>query len=100
MPPRSEWYCGRDQIREFLECVMPRTGFAEMRLIPTRANCQPAALLYGRKSAGALWEAHAVHVLTVANGEIAVVNNFMDRTLFALFDSDQSAVDLSSSDRP
>ncbi|HEX3368327.1 MAG TPA: sigma-70 family RNA polymerase sigma factor [Candidatus Cybelea sp.] len=100
MPPRSEWYRGRDQIREFLEWVMPRTGFAEMRMIPTRANCQPAALVYGRKSAGALWEPHAVHVLTVANGEIDVVNNFMDRTLFALFDSDRRAIDLSASDRP
>lgn len=27
------------------------------------------------------------HVLTVANGEIAVLNNFMDPALFALFDA-------------
>jgi RNA polymerase sigma-70 factor, ECF subfamily len=85
MPPRIEWYQGRDQIHEFLAWAIRQTGFTETRLLRTRANCQPAATFYGRRSPDAAWEPHAIHVLTVENGEIAVVNNFMDTRLFALF---------------
>ncbi len=85
MPPRSEWYRGRDQIYEFLVWAMRQTGYTEVKMVPTRANCQPAAAFYGRTSADAPWEPHAIHVLTVQHDEIAVINNFMDRGLFGLF---------------
>jgi RNA polymerase sigma-70 factor (ECF subfamily) len=85
MPPRREWYQGRDRIHEFLEWAIAQTGFTKIKMLPTRANCQPAAAFYGRASADAAWEPHAIHVLTIVNGEIAVVNNFMNRSLFAIF---------------
>ena len=85
MPPRPEWYRGRDQIHEFLVWAVGQTGFTETKMVPTRANCQPAAAFYGRKSVDDAWAPHAIHVLTIQDGEIAVVNNFMDRSLFALF---------------
>jgi RNA polymerase sigma-70 factor (ECF subfamily) len=85
MPPRMEWYQGRDRIHEFLVWALVQTGFTETKMLPTRANCQPAAAFYGRTSADAEWEPHAIHVLTIENGEIAVINNFMDSALFTLF---------------
>jgi RNA polymerase sigma-70 factor, ECF subfamily len=85
MPPRPEWYQGRDRIHEFLVWAIAQTGYREVKFVETRANCQPAAAFYGRAAPNVSWEPHAIHVLTTEGGEIAVVNNFMDTALFGLF---------------
>jgi RNA polymerase sigma-70 factor (ECF subfamily) len=83
MPPRMEWYQGRDQIHEFLNWATAQTGFTEVRTVPTRANGQPAIGYYGFR--GGAWHQHAIHVLTIEDREIALVHNFMDEKLFTLF---------------
>jgi len=85
MPPRPEWYQGRDQIAEFLQWAIVQTGFAAFRAVPSAANYQPAMVLYGKETESSRWHAHQVHVLTVRDGCIAIVNNFMDPAVLRLF---------------
>jgi RNA polymerase sigma-70 factor (ECF subfamily) len=85
MPPRQEWYHGRDQIAEFLEWAVAQTEFAAWRAVPTAANYQPAIVLYGKGALDSEWHAHAVHVLTLCDGGISVINNFMDPAIPGLF---------------
>lgn len=85
MPPRPEWYQGRDRIHEFVEWALDQTGYTEIKMVPTRANSQPACMFYGRARASDPWEAHAIHVLTIEHDRIAVVHNFLNPALFSLF---------------
>ncbi len=85
MPPRREWYRGRRAIRELLAWAWKETEFDSLRLVAVGANRQPAFAVYGRHDDRTPWRAHAIHVLTVADGGIAVVSNFMDRELFTTF---------------
>ncbi|MBV9646146.1 MAG: hypothetical protein JO043_01640 [Candidatus Eremiobacteraeota bacterium] len=75
-----------DRIYEVLVWGLQQTGFTEMTLILTRANDQPAFTVYGRDGTDAAWEPHAIHVLTIEDGAISVIHNFMDRSLFTIFD--------------
>jgi RNA polymerase sigma-70 factor (ECF subfamily) len=81
MPPNSEWYRGRESIREFL----PRGPLSIPRsFVPTRANGQLAFGTY--KLVDGEWVANAIHVITLdARGEITDAVAFLDRSLFARF---------------
>jgi len=85
MPPRPEWYRGRAAIRTFLTWAWNESGYHAFRLVPLRANHQPAFALYGRSEEGSAWHAHAIHVLTLRDAEIAVLSHFMDEALFSRF---------------
>ena len=86
MPPWLQWYAGHDAIRSFF--AMAWHGRGKVHLIPTAANCQPAFAMYMRPGAGALWTAHALHVLTLERDLISRLTLFVEPVgprLFAAF---------------
>ena len=84
MPPWHQWYRGRDAIRNFFGTVWPRYG--RFRLLPTRANGQPAFALYVEEEGG--WRAHSLQMLESDGQLISGLTLFMrplSPTLFPAF---------------
>jgi RNA polymerase sigma-70 factor (ECF subfamily) len=79
MPPLDQWYAGREAIRSFFQWAFRL--YADFRLVPIRANRQPAFAAYSRARAGGQWTAHSIQVLTLQGGSISRL------TLFAKPDS-------------
>jgi len=77
MPPIPTWFAGRAEVVAFLTTRLTTPG--AIRLVPIRANGQPAFALY----AGGV--PHAIHVLTVTKDGIAAVVAFHDPGLFEAF---------------
>jgi RNA polymerase sigma-70 factor (ECF subfamily) len=89
MPPTPTWYQGREAIRTFLTTSM-FAGVGHLkgyRLIPIRANGQPALAIYRRTSADGAYRAYSLQVLTIdrASGHIAEVTSFLSPELFSRF---------------
>ena len=82
MPPIPTWFSGRQAVVGFLASRVLRAG--RWRLVPTRANGQPALVEYGRTSAGR-YEPHGVQVLTVRGDRIARITAFNDPSLVPAF---------------
>jgi len=83
MPPTPTWFRGRETVVGFLGArVLTEPG--RIRLVPTRANGQPAVAEYVRDEDG-IHRPAAIQVLDIANGQIAHIAVFFDKTLFALF---------------
>ncbi|MCP2338025.1 RNA polymerase subunit sigma-70 [Actinomadura rupiterrae] len=76
MPPLPAWFDGRDGVERFLR---ERIFQMSWRLVPTRANAQPAFAAYvdGRLA--------GLNVLTVRDGWIAEVTSFLDPRMFEAF---------------
>jgi RNA polymerase sigma-70 factor (ECF subfamily) len=85
MPPRPERYVGRDAIGAFLGTVPGGGRLDRFRLVPTRANRQPALAAYYRDGDEGAYQAHAVIVLAIEGGAIASLTRFADPGLFARF---------------
>ena len=69
MPPIPTWFTGRQAVVGFLASrVLRRTD--QWRMVPTRANGQPALVAYERTGDGR-YEAHGVEVLTLIGDRIA-----------------------------
>jgi RNA polymerase sigma-70 factor (ECF subfamily) len=87
MPPIPTWFTGRDAVVGFLGSrVLRRPGL--WRMVPTRANGQPAFVVYERHSGDHTdgdYRAYGVQVLTLAEGRIARVTAFNDPTLVDTF---------------
>jgi RNA polymerase sigma-70 factor (ECF subfamily) len=82
MPPSPSWYSGRAAVAELVwRWILPQGPF---RMRATAANGQPAAVLHvvkpdrGERPMG-------VHVLTVADGRIRVIDAFMDQRIAGRF---------------
>jgi RNA polymerase sigma-70 factor, ECF subfamily len=75
MPPWSEWYQGREVIGRFFGTVWKHYG--RFRLLPTRANGQPAFILYTRADGEREWRAHSVQVLGIDREGIFNLTVFM-----------------------
>jgi RNA polymerase sigma-70 factor (ECF subfamily) len=75
MPPFTSWYRGPEAVGRHLEIRCP----GAIRMVPTRANGQPAFGLYldGKP--------FNVQVLTIGEKGIAHVVNFLDTSLFGVF---------------
>jgi RNA polymerase sigma-70 factor (TIGR02960 family) len=84
MPPQPIEVCGPDAIAEF---TMEREwwGQGRARLIPTRANGQPALAMYVRDPAAPIMRAHGLIVLTMDSDRISHVTRFAETSLFARF---------------
>ncbi|WP_199725792.1 sigma-70 family RNA polymerase sigma factor [Nocardiopsis sp. Huas11] len=84
MPPYTTWVRGAENIGRLIETNCPAQGTGDMRLVPSRANGQPAFGLYMR---GADGRHHAFHlqVLDLSGGSVAHVAAFFDTTLFPRF---------------
>jgi RNA polymerase sigma-70 factor (ECF subfamily) len=83
MPPRREWYRGRDAIRVFFAWAWNLYG--GFRLVRTAANGQPAFAVYGRGRQNLEWRPHSIHVLTLHEGSIAAFTMFRAPEVFAAF---------------
>jgi RNA polymerase sigma-70 factor (ECF subfamily) len=83
MPPRREWYAGRERIRAFFASVWG--GYGSFRLVPTAANGQPAFAVYTRNRSGIEWRAHSIQLLTQKGDQIAKLTLFKDPKFFAAF---------------
>jgi RNA polymerase sigma-70 factor (TIGR02960 family) len=84
MPPEPYEYQGRQAIGRFLEDRQARRG-ANLRLVPTRANGQPAFACYLPDAQAAIARAFALFVLTLEGDRISAITWFGDRSLFPHF---------------
>jgi RNA polymerase sigma-70 factor, ECF subfamily len=85
MPPAPQWYAGRQAIFTFFEWAWK--AYEGFRLIPTRANHQPAFAAYSRAKADAPWTAHSVHVLALERDAISTLTLFYKPTGPRLLDA-------------
>jgi RNA polymerase sigma-70 factor (ECF subfamily) len=81
MPPHATWFTGRDAVVGFLARRVLRTD--RWRLVPTRANGQPACVAYSRANGG--YQAYGVQVLTLVGDRIARIMSFNDPSLVPTF---------------
>jgi RNA polymerase sigma-70 factor (TIGR02960 family) len=85
MPPTPLEYEGRAAIARFFSTV-PAGGRLDMfRLIPTRANGQPAFACYLRDGHSPIAHAYGLMVLTLSGDRIEAITGFPDTSLFARF---------------
>jgi RNA polymerase sigma-70 factor (ECF subfamily) len=83
MPPYASWYQGAAVIGQLVAINCP-AGPGELRLVPTRANGQPAFAVY-RLDKDDSWRAFQLQVMTMTAGGIAHVTAFFDLALFPTF---------------
>ena len=83
MPPAPLAYRGRAAIGSFFATVPAGGDLTAIRLLPARANGQPAVAAYLRD--GSTAKAYGIMVLTVHAGLISEITGFADPSLFPLF---------------
>ena len=83
MPPRREWYQGREAIRIFFGNIW--RAYGGFRLVPVGANDQTAFALYSRSKEGGGWSAHSLQVLLARDAQIAELTMFMKPLALTLF---------------
>ena len=83
MPPIPTWFTGQRAVVGFLASRVLREG--RWRMVPSRANGQPALVEYGRVCDGR-YEAHGIQVLTLIGARIARITAFNDPSLVPTFD--------------
>jgi len=84
MPPEPLEYQGCAAIAEFLR-TRPEWRTMVNRLMPIRANSQPAFGYYRADPRAAVAHAHGVLVLTLAGDKICAITRLGDSSLFPLF---------------
>ncbi|MFZ1880220.1 MAG: RNA polymerase subunit sigma-70 [Gaiellaceae bacterium] len=84
MPPLPHAYQGRPAIGVFLRGADERRG-APMRLVPTRANSQPAFGCYVPVPDTGILRAYAMLVLTLEGNEISAITWFDDSNVLPRF---------------
>lgn len=86
MPPLPSWYAGRSSIRtSFSSTILAGDARGRWRLLPTRANGQPAFMVYQREDSNGAYKAFALEVLTIDAEEIAEIASFLNPALFPYF---------------
>jgi RNA polymerase sigma-70 factor (TIGR02960 family) len=84
MPPIPLRYQGRELAARFWAATAFRPG-RSARLVPTRANGQPAFGLYVRDPRAPVAHAHGILVLTLAGRQISAVTGFPDSSAMPVF---------------
>ncbi|MBW8487665.1 sigma-70 family RNA polymerase sigma factor [Actinomadura parmotrematis] len=83
MPPYPQWFTGADAIGRLIRAQCgPEPG--ELRMVPVRANGQPAFAMYRRGGDG-VHRPFQIQVLDTGPDGVAHVGAFFDTTLFPLF---------------
>jgi RNA polymerase sigma-70 factor (TIGR02960 family) len=85
MPPEAAEYVGPEAIGRFLSTVPAAGSLERFRLVPTRANGQPAFGCYLRDPHTPIAHAYGLMVLTLRRDRIAGLAGFADTTVFARF---------------
>ena len=84
MPPVPLRYQGRELAARFMAATAFRPG-RSARLVPTRANGQPAFGLYIRDPQAPVAHANGMLVLTLAGHQISVMTGFPDNSALRIF---------------
>ena len=84
MPPEPQQYQGHAVIAAFLH-DRPALRSAHLRLVPTRANGQPAFGCYAPDAQAAIVRAYGLLVLTLEGERISAITWFGDRSVFPHF---------------
>lgn len=85
MPPFPLAYRGRAAITEFFTTVPAGGALDRIRLVPTRANRQPAVAAYVQDPEDGHYEAYGLMVLTLDGEAIAEITGFTEATLLSRF---------------
>jgi RNA polymerase sigma-70 factor (TIGR02960 family) len=85
MPPEPAEYQGKAAIAAFLEDRLRWRGDRRVRLVPTRANTQPAFGCYMQDPHSPVARAHGVMVLTLEGDRIAAITRFLDSSVMPHF---------------
>jgi RNA polymerase sigma-70 factor, ECF subfamily len=83
MPPHPSWYEGREAVVAFCAGSSLFAGPDRIRLVPTRANRQPAFGIYRGEGADA--RPFAINVLEIESGQVADMHFFLYAELFPAF---------------
>ena len=83
MPPEPYEYQGRDAIAAFLRGR--EVGRGRLRLVPTRANTQPAFACYLPSPETEIARPYALFVLTLQGDQISAITWFADSSVFPHF---------------
>jgi RNA polymerase sigma-70 factor (ECF subfamily) len=84
MPPEPYEYQGRRAIARFLKERQARRG-ADLRIVATRANGQPAFACYLPDTQAAIARAYGLFVLTLEGDRVSAITWFAERSLFPHF---------------
>jgi RNA polymerase sigma-70 factor (ECF subfamily) len=84
MPPQPTHYLGRLDVGAFFEDAFGASAAGDFRLVPTRANRQPAAANYVRAWGDTVFRAVSLDVLRIEGVAIAEITTFEPR-LFPFF---------------
>jgi RNA polymerase sigma-70 factor (TIGR02960 family) len=85
MPPQPLEYVGPGAIGEFLSTVPAGGQLDRFRLVPTRANGQPAFGCYMRDPHAPVAHAYGLMVLTLSGSRVAAITGFPDTGVFPHF---------------
>ncbi len=85
MPPVTLEYQGRAAIGRFLRDSARWRGTRGYRLIPTRANGQPAYGCYVQDAHAPICHAHGLIVLTLEGDRISAITRFVDNSILPRF---------------
>jgi RNA polymerase sigma-70 factor (ECF subfamily) len=80
MPPEPFEIRGPLAITGFL-----REHLREAKIVPTRANNQPALVFYYADPGSPIWRANSLVVLTLCGNRVSVITRFSDRGFLARF---------------
>jgi RNA polymerase sigma-70 factor (ECF subfamily) len=85
MPPEAAVYQGPEAIGGFLSTVPAAGALERFRLVPTRANGQPAFGCYLKDPHTPIAHAYGLMVLTLRGDRVAALAGFADTSVFAPF---------------
>jgi RNA polymerase sigma-70 factor (ECF subfamily) len=85
MPPLPFGYQGPEAIGQFLEAITFRHGTRHARLVPTRANGQPAFGRYLADPHAPVWHAWGMLVLTLTGDRVSEITGFTGSGTLARF---------------
>ena len=94
MPPEPDRYRGRVAIGAFLRDRAGRRG-APLRLVPTRANTQPAFGCYLNSARAPIAQAAGLIVLTLDGAQVSAITRFLDLGVLHRFGLHQTLPDTS-----
>lgn len=85
MPPEALRYEGAEAIEGFLSTVPAGGALERFRLVPARANGQPAFGCYLRDPHGPVARAYGLMVLGLSGDRVAAITGFADTSVFGPF---------------